>query len=80
MDTWTLTAITDRSSLPTATRLNYSEDNVYFAELTQSQLKPDGRGLGGFVQNGTVFDVDEPTTPSMEDLSGGLSLKYVDRG
>ena len=51
-------------------RAKPSKPDVYFAELTQSQLKPDGRGLGGFVQNGTVSDVDEPTTPSMEDLSG----------
>ena len=79
MGTWTLTAITDRSSLPTATRLNYSEDNVYFAELTQSQLRSDGKGLGTFSQNGTISDVDEPTTPSMEGLSEGSLLKYVDR-
>jgi len=78
--TWTLTAITDRSSLPTATRLKYSEDNLYFEELTQSQLKSDGEGPGTFVQNATVSDVDEPTTSSMEGLSGGLLLKYVDRG
>jgi len=59
--------------------LKYNEENVYFAELTQSQLKPDGRGFGTFVQNGTVSDVDGPTTPSMEGLSEGSLLKYVDR-
>jgi len=78
--TWTLAAFTDRSSLPTAARLKYNEDNVYFAELVQSQLEFDGKGLGTFVQNGTVSDVDETTTPSMEGLSEGSLLKYVDRG
>jgi len=59
--------------------LKYNEENVYFAELTQSQLKPDGKGLGTFLWNGTVPDVDEPTTPSMEGLSEGSLLKYVVR-
>lgn len=77
MRTWTLAAFTDRSSLPTAVRLKYNDDSVYFAELTQSQLKPDGKGLGTFAQNGTISDVDEPATPSMEGLSEGLLLKYV---
>jgi len=58
--------------------LKYNEENVYFAELTQSQLKPDGKGLGTFLWNGTVSDVDEPTAPSMEGLSEGSLLKYVD--
>ena len=80
MRTWTLTALTDRSSLSTAARLEYNGDNVYFAELIQSQLESDGKGLGTFVQNGTVSDLDEPTTPSMGGLSEGSLLKYVDRG
>jgi len=75
--TWTLAAFTDRSSLPTAVRLKYNEDNVYFAELTQSQLKYDGKGLGTFVQNGTISDADEEAGPSMKGLSKGLLLKYV---
>ena len=79
MRTWTLAAFTDRSSLPIAARLKYNEDDVYFAELVQSQLKSDGKGLGTFVQNGTVSDVDKATTPSMEGLSEGSLLKYVDR-
>ena len=77
--TWTLAASTDRSSSPPPVRLKYNEDNVYFAELTQSQLRSDGKGLGTFSQNGTISDVDEPTTPSMEGLSEGSLLKYVDR-
>jgi len=77
---WTLAALTDLSSLPPAVRLKHNEENVYFAELVQSQLKPDGKGLGTFLWNRTVSDVDEPTTPSMEGLSEGLLLKYVDRG
>ena len=56
------------------------EDNVYFAELVQSQLKPDGKGLGTFLWNGAVSDVNEPTTPSMGGVSEGSLLKYVDRG
>ena len=79
MVTWTLVALADRSSLPPPVRLKYNEDNVYFAELVQSQLKSDGKGLGAFVQNGTVSNVDEPTAPSMESLSEGSLLKYVDR-
>jgi len=79
MGTWTLVALADRSSLPPPVRLKYNGDNVYFAELTQSQLKSDGKGLGTFIQNGTVFDVGEPTTPSMEGRSEGSLLKYVDR-
>jgi len=71
--------LTDQSSLPPAVRLKHNEENVYFAELVQSQLKSDGKGLGTFVLNGTVSDVDEPTTPSMEGLSEGSLLKYVDR-
>jgi len=78
LGTWTLAALTDRSSLPPAVRLKYNGENVYFAELVQSQLKSDGKGLGAFIQNGTVFDVDEATTPSMEGLSEGSLLKYVD--
>ena len=79
MRTWTLAAFTDRSSLPTAAQLEYNGDNVYFAELVQSQLKSDGKGLGTFVQNGTVSNVDETTSSSMEGLSEGSLLKYVDR-
>jgi hypothetical protein len=77
--TWTLAAFTDRSSLPPAVRLKYKDDNVYFAELIPSQLKPDGKGLGTFTQNGTIPDVDELPTPSMDGLSEGSLLKYVDR-
>ena len=80
LGTWTLAGLTDRSSLPPAVRLKYNEENVYFAELVQSQLKSDGKGLGTFVRNGTVSDVDEPATPSMEGLSEGSLLKYVDCG
>jgi len=53
---------------------------VYFSELIQSQLKPDGKGLGTFVQNATAPDADESNVPSMEGLSEGSLLKYVDRG
>ena len=70
----------DRSSLPPAVRLKYNGDNVYFAELVRSQLKPDGKGLGIFLQNGTVPDVDEPATPSMEGLSEGSLLKGLPEG
>ena len=77
--TWTLAGLTDQSSLPPAVRLNYNEENVYFAELVQSQLKSDGKGLGTFILNGTAPNVDEPTAPSMEGLSEGSLLKYVDR-
>lgn len=79
MRTWTLAAFTDRSALPTAVRLKYNEDNVYFAELMQSQVKPDGKGLGAFVQNGTVANVNEPVAPSMQSASEGSLLKCVDR-
>jgi len=58
--------------------LEYNGDNVYFAELVQSQLKSDGKGLGTFVE--PVSDVDKPAAPSMEDLSEGSLLQYVDRG
>jgi len=51
---------------------------VYFAELIQSQLKSDGKGLGTFV--GPTSDVDKPTAPSMGGLSEGSLLQYVDRG
>ena len=80
VNTWTLTAFTDRSLLPGAVRLKYNGDNVYFPELVQSQLKSDGKGLGAFVRNGTVSDLDEPTIPSMAGLSEGSLVKYVDRG
>jgi len=63
--------------MPSAVRLEYNGDNVYFAELTRSQLKSDGKGLGAFFSNGTVFGVAEPTTPQMEGLSEGSLLKYV---
>ena len=76
--TWTLAAFTDRSSLPTAVRLKHNEDDVYFAELIQSQLKPDGKGFGTFAQNGTISDVDEPAAPSTENALQGSLLKYVD--
>ena len=79
MRTWSLAAFTDRSALPTAVRLKYNEDNVYFAELMQSQLKPDGKGLGEFVQNGTISNLNEPVAPSMQGVSEGSLLKYVDR-
>ena len=77
--TWTLATLTVQSSLPPPVRLKYHEDNVYFAELVRSQLRPNGKGLGTFVQNGTVSDVDEPTILLIDDLSEGLLLKYVDR-
>ena len=51
---------------------------MYFVELVQSQLKSDGKGLGTFVE--PVSDVDKPAAPSMEDLSEGSLLQYVDRG
>ena len=76
--TWTLASLTDRSSLPPAVRLEHDGDSVYFAELTQSQLRSDGKCLGSFLWSGTVSDVDEPTTPSMEGLPEGSPLKYVD--
>jgi hypothetical protein len=77
--TWTLGSFTDRSSLPTAVRMKYNEDNVYFAELMQSQLKPDGKGLGTFIQNGTITDEGDMAIPSTESVSEGCLLKYVDR-
>jgi len=76
---WTLAALTDRSSLSTAARLKYNGDNVYFAELIQSQLKSDGKGPGTFIQNGTVSDTDESSTPSIGGFSEGSLLKYVGR-
>ena len=79
-DTHILVALADRPSLPPPVRLKYNGDDVYFAELTQSQLKPDGRGLGTFLWNRTVFDVYEPTIPSKEGLLEGSLLKYVDHG
>ena len=77
--TWTLAAFTDRSSLPTVVRMKYNDDDVYFAELIQSQLKPNGKGLGTFVQNGSVTDSDEPVVLSTGTVSEGSMLKYVDR-
>jgi len=78
LDTWPLT-VSDQSSLPPAVRLKYNGDDVYFAELTQSQLKPDGRGLGTFLWDEPFSDVEEPTTLPMEGMSEGSSLKYVYR-
>jgi len=63
----------DRSSLPAAVRLEHNGDDVYFAELIQSQLKSDGKGLGTFV--GSTSDVHKPAVPSME---GESLLQYVD--
>jgi len=60
-------------------RLKYGEDDVYFAELTQSQLVPDGKGLGTFAQSGAVSDVSSPVAPSMQAVSEGYLLKYVGR-
>lgn len=77
--TWTLAPFTDRSSLPTAVRLKYNDENVYFAELAQSQVKPDGKGPGTFIQNGTISDPGGPAAPSLESVSEGALLKYVDR-
>ena len=51
---------------------------MYFAELIQSQLKSDGKGLGTF--DGSASDVDKPAAPSMEGPSEGSLLQYVDRG
>jgi len=58
--------------------LEYDGDNVYFVELMQSQLKSDGKDLGTFV--GPTSDVEKPADPSMEGLSEGSLLQYVDRG
>jgi len=80
VEIYTLVSLTDRSSLPPPVRLKYNGDDVYFAELVQSQLKSDGKGLGTFLWNRTVFDVYEPTIPSTEGLLEGSLLKYVDRG
>jgi len=68
----------DRSLLPTTARLEYNGDNVYFVELMQSQLKPDGKGLGVFAE--PTSDVDKLDAPSMEGLSEGSLLQYVDGG
>jgi len=76
--TWTLASFTDRSSLSTATRMKYGDDNVYFAELTQSQLKADGKGLGTFLQNGTISTDDGSVAPSAKTVSEGSMLKCVD--
>lgn len=58
--------------------MKYNDDNVYFAELMQSQLKPDGKGLGTFIQNGTITDEGDMAIPSTESVSEGCLLKYVD--
>jgi len=76
--TWTLASFTDRSSLPTAARMKYGNDSVYFAELTQSQLKTDGKGLGTFLQNGTISTGDGSTAPTAKSVSEGFMLKCVD--
>jgi len=68
MRTWNLTAFMDRSSLPVAVK------------LVQSQLKSSGKGLGTFVQNGSVSDADKPAAPWMEGLSERSLLQYVDGG
>ena len=75
--TWTLASFTDRSSLPTATRMKYGDDNVYFAELTQSQLKADGKGLGTFLQKGTIDADDGLAAPTAKSVSKGSMLKCV---
>lgn len=77
--TWTLASFTDRSSLPTVARTKYGEDDVYFAELTRSQLKANGKGLGTFVQNGTVSNGDESAAPTARSVSEGSTLRSVDR-
>lgn len=77
MRTWTLASFTDRSSLPTTARIKYNEDNVYFAELTQSQLEADGKGLGTFVQNGSISNGDGRIVPTMGGMSEGSLLKCV---
>ena len=79
MRTWTLTSFTDRSSLPTSVRIKYGDDNVYFAELTQSQLEAGGKGLGTFIQNGSITNGDETVAPATGGLSEGSMLKCVDR-
>ena len=76
--TWTLASFTDRSSLPTAVQMKYDNDSVYFAELTQSQLKTDGKGLGTFIQNGTISTGDGSTPPTAKSVSEGSMLKCVD--
>ena len=78
MRTWTLAAFTGRFALPTAVRLKYNEDNEYFAELVQSQVKHNGKGFGEFVQNGTISNANEPVGPSMQSVPEGSLLKYVD--
>jgi len=77
--TWTLASFTDISSLPSVVRMKFGNENVYFAELTQSQLQPNGRGLGTFLQNGTIPDEDESAVSIQGSASGGTMLMYVDR-
>lgn len=75
--TWTLAAFTDRSSLPTVVQMKYNEDNVYFAELTASQLTANGAGMGTFIQNGTVTVPGKSVAPSTGAVSEGIMLKCV---
>lgn len=77
MRTWTLAAFTDRSSLPTVVQMKYNEDNVYFAELTASQLTANGAGMGTFIQNGTVTVPGKSVAPSTGAVSEGIMLKCV---
>lgn len=72
---WTLASFTDRSSLPNIVQMEYEEDDVYFAELTQSQLRVDGKGLGTFRQN-AYTNRDEYPPLTLGNLDGVL-LKCV---
>ena len=57
--------------------MKYNGDNVYFSELTSSQLEPNGKGLGTFAQNGSVSNPDQPAAPETGVVSEGSLLKYV---
>lgn len=73
---WTLAP--NRTSLPTAIRFDHQNTGVYFAELTQAQLRADGTGLVTFNQNGSIPNRNDLPAVTLGGASDGSMLKCVD--
>jgi hypothetical protein len=54
---WALAPFTDHGGLPPAVSFQWNNDTVYFAEITPSQLQPDGTGFGTFELNSNTTTI-----------------------
>ncbi|PPR03325.1 hypothetical protein CVT24_012601 [Panaeolus cyanescens] len=71
--TWTLEPFSVHGGLPTPLALTWNNETVYFAEVIQSQLQPNGSGFGTFETDSLVPKNNPVVTTEKHNINSGLA-------